>query len=318
MLGLVLTAGGARGAYQAGVLKRIGELAGLRSGPSPFPIVTGASAGAINGSLVAARSAALRATRRASSRALVRASASSASSGPTLDARARRGRRSRATSLLGGAARPHASRARCSTPRRSRRCSREHFPPRGIADAIRRGHLYAVAISATSYHSGRSFTFVQGRPAIRSGRKQPARGAAGDAHARHVLASSAIPIVFPPVQVACAEGELWFGDGALRLVTPFSPAIRLGATHLLGVGVRSSQRGGRRSRRRSASGARAGAGLACAAARAGLRRLPERDLPRPPRRRPRSPAAHERARGRARRLRGRARARADARRRRRS
>src|SRR5215470_6211213 len=57
MIGLVLTAGGARGAYQAGVLKRLGEIRALRSAPSPFPIVTGASAGAINGSLVAARSA---------------------------------------------------------------------------------------------------------------------------------------------------------------------------------------------------------------------------------------------------------------------
>jgi NTE family protein len=53
MLGLVLTAGGARGAYQAGVLKRVGEIRALRDEPSPFAIVTGASAGAINGTAVA-------------------------------------------------------------------------------------------------------------------------------------------------------------------------------------------------------------------------------------------------------------------------
>ena len=58
---------------------------------------------------------------------------------------------------------------------------------------------------------------------------------------RHVLASAAIPLVFPPVRLLSSEGELWFGDGALRLVTPFSPAIRLGATHLLAVGVRSAR-----------------------------------------------------------------------------
>ena len=56
MNGLVMTAGGARGAYQAGVLKRIGELKSLRRRPSPFQIVTGASAGAINGAMIAARS----------------------------------------------------------------------------------------------------------------------------------------------------------------------------------------------------------------------------------------------------------------------
>ena len=54
---------------------------------------------------------------------------------------------------------------------------------------------------------------------------------------QHILASSAIPIMFPPVQIASAGSELWFGDGGLRLVAPMSPAIRLGATHLLAVGV---------------------------------------------------------------------------------
>jgi len=54
VLGLVLTAGGARGAYQAGVLKRIGEIPALRGQPSPFRIVAGASAGAINGAMVSA------------------------------------------------------------------------------------------------------------------------------------------------------------------------------------------------------------------------------------------------------------------------
>jgi NTE family protein len=80
-------------------------------------------------------------------------------------------------------------------------------------------------------------------------------------HHRHILASSSIPLVFPPVKVACSEGELWFGDGALRLVTPFSPAIRLGATHLLGVGVRSSKAADVLAQEERA-GAREGSGLA--------------------------------------------------------
>src|SRR5262245_13297875 len=65
MLGLVLTAGGARGAYQAGVLRRIAELPSLRDRPSPFAIVTGASAGAINGTYLAARSDDFRSAARA-------------------------------------------------------------------------------------------------------------------------------------------------------------------------------------------------------------------------------------------------------------
>jgi NTE family protein len=57
----------------------------------------------------------------------------------------------------------------------------------------------------------------------------------------HVCASAAIPIVFPPVALPSAVGDVYFGDGALRLVTPFSPAIRLGATHVFGIGIRSQR-----------------------------------------------------------------------------
>jgi NTE family protein len=117
----------------------------------------------------------------------------------------------------------------------------ESFPPRGIAGAIRRGHLYAIAVTATSYHSGRSFTFVQGRAGHPVWVKSRRVVLPTTLTARHVLASSAIPIVFPPVRVASQAGELWLGDGGLRLVAPMSPAIRLGATHLLAVGVRSSR-----------------------------------------------------------------------------
>src|SRR5262250_582723 len=61
MLGLVLTAGGARGAFQAGVLKRIGEIRAFRDRPSPFSIIAGASAGAINGAMIGATSGEFRA-----------------------------------------------------------------------------------------------------------------------------------------------------------------------------------------------------------------------------------------------------------------
>jgi NTE family protein len=118
---------------------------------------------------------------------------------------------------------------------------RSVFPPKGIGDAIRRGHLYAVAITATSYHSGRSFTFIQGREGHPVWSKSRRVVLPVTLTHRHVLASAAIPIVFPPVRVSLREGDLWFGDGALRLVAPLSPAIRLGATRILALGVRSSR-----------------------------------------------------------------------------
>jgi NTE family protein len=115
------------------------------------------------------------------------------------------------------------------------------FPPHGIADSIRRGHLYAVAITATSYHSGRSYTFVQGRRGHPVWTKARRVALPTILTHRHVLASSAIPLVFPPVRIDDQTGGLWFGDGALRLVAPMSPAIRLGASRVLAIGVRSTR-----------------------------------------------------------------------------
>jgi NTE family protein len=239
MLGLVLTAGGARGAYQAGVLKRIGEIPSLRDGPSPFAIVAGASAGAINGSLLAGHGLRLgEATReiariwselrveqvfRSDGRALLRTAASLARD-----------------FAFGGLLGHTGTRGLFDTTPLERLVARS-FPPRGISDAIRRGQLYAVAITATSYHSGRSFTFVQGQPGHPIWVKSRRLVLPVTLTHRHVLASAAIPVVFPPVRVASQAGDLWFGDGGLRLVTPLSPAIRLGASHVLAVGVRSSR-----------------------------------------------------------------------------
>ena len=129
---------------------------------------------------------------------------------------------------------------RCSTRRRSG-AARQALPLDGIAEAIRLGHLYAIAVSATSYHSGRSFTFVQGRPGHPVWQKSRRVVLPVELTIDHVCASAAIPLVFPPVRVRSAAGDLYFGDGALRLVTPFSPAIRLGATRVLAVGVRSQR-----------------------------------------------------------------------------
>ncbi|HEX5065904.1 MAG TPA: patatin-like phospholipase family protein [Myxococcota bacterium] len=239
MQGLVLTAGGARGAYQAGVLKRLSELPSLRGRPSPFAIVAGASAGAINGAILAARSEGF--AEAASEVARVWSGLEAAQVFRTdLASFACRAATLAHDFVLGGVLGRTLTHGLLDTSPLEALLARV-FPRRGIADAIARGDVYAVAVTATSYHSGRSFTFVQGRaghPIWQKSRRVvlPVR-----LTHRHILASGAIPIVFPPVQIASSEGELWFGDGGLRLVTPLSPAIRLGATHLLAIGVRSSR-----------------------------------------------------------------------------
>jgi NTE family protein len=239
MLGLVLTAGGARGAYQAGVLARLGEVPGLADRPAPFAIIAGASAGAINGALLAARGARFGEATRELARVWSRLRVEDvfASDGCSL---ARTGAALAFDFTLGallGRTRTHGL---LDTAPLAGLLERE-FPSRGIAEGIRRGRLYAVAVSATSYHSGRSFTFVEGRPGHPVWAKSRRLVLPVTLGSRHVLASSAIPIVFPPVRVSSQAGDLWFGDGGLRLVTPLSPAIRLGASHILSIGVRSSR-----------------------------------------------------------------------------
>lgn len=239
VLGLVLTAGGARGAYQAGVLRRISEIPSLRDGPSPFAIVTGASAGAINGTGLAARSAdfgdaGVDLARLWSELHIDRVMRSDIPSLLSTGAALAR------DFVLGGLVGSTVTTGFFDTSPLDDYL-RSAFPRHGIADSIKRGHLHAVAVTATSYHSGRSWTFVEGRPghAVWSKARRVVKPAV--LTHRHVMASSAIPVLFPPVRIDDRPGAPWFGDGALRLVAPMSPAIRLGASRILAIGIRSSK-----------------------------------------------------------------------------
>ena len=93
-------------------------------------------------------------------------------------------------------------------------------------------------MTATSYHSGKCFTFIQGRPGHPLWSKSRRVTLSVQLTLDHVLASAAIPIIFPPVLLKSEVGDFYFGDGGLRLVNPFSPAIRLGASRVFAVGIR--------------------------------------------------------------------------------
>ncbi|HVO22176.1 MAG TPA: patatin-like phospholipase family protein [Candidatus Margulisiibacteriota bacterium] len=236
MLGLVLTAGGARGAYQAGVLKRIGELPAFRRSRSPFRIIAGASAGAINGATLAAMSGDFYAATRLLAQMwselrvphVYRTDALSLSVN---------GLRILQDLLFGGFVGGAGVQSLLNAaPLRA--FLQERLPLAGISESIRKGHLYAIAVTATSYHSGKSFTFIQGQPGHPVWRKARRVALPAELTLDHILASAAIPIVFQPVRLRSAAGEFWFGDGGLRLVTPLSPAIRLGASKLFAVGIR--------------------------------------------------------------------------------
>ena len=236
MTALVLTAGGARGAYQAGVLQRIGEIPSLRDKPSPFPIITGASAGAINGAGIASYGSHFG---EGTARLAKLWSQLKVTDVMRTDVRALGGNGIKLTLdlALGGVI--GAGRVESlfdSSPLRA--FLQHHLPVSNIAGAIERGDLYAVAVTATGYHSGKAFTFVQGQPGHPMWNKSRRVALSTAISIDHVLASSSIPLVFPPVPLTAAGARAYFGDGALRLVTPLSPAIRLGADRLFAIGVR--------------------------------------------------------------------------------
>lgn len=235
-LGLAMTGGGARGAYQAGVLKRIGEIKRVQERGNPFPIIGGASAGAINGSAVAAGSDDFPAVTKLTAQlwGSLRPSDifhcdvfSQARNSLTwiLDL-------SFGAMLGGGNARSFLD----ATPLRY--FLRRHLDCDRIQDNIRRGHLYALAISATNYNSGKSYLFIQGSKGHPMWNRSRRVTLSTKITVDHICASAAIPLVFQPVRLRTARGTAFFGDGCLRLQQPLSPVIRLGARRIFAIGVR--------------------------------------------------------------------------------
>ena len=104
----------------------------------------------------------------------------------------------------------------------------------GIDANIAKGRLSAVALTATSYATGQTVTFVHGDPNVTLWERVQRTATHTQLTVDHVMASSSIPLVFPAVQI---EGR-YYGDGSVRQTTPLSPAVHLGARRLLVIGMR--------------------------------------------------------------------------------
>ncbi len=240
VLGLAMTGGGARGAYQAGVLKRLGEIKRVQTNGNPFPIIGGASAGAVNGGALAMGAddfsqvtgvlANLWANLKPSD--VFRCDFVSQAHNSLvwiLDL-------SFGGALGGGNARSLLD----ATP--LRHFLKKHLDCSRIQENIRRGHLYALAISATNYNSGKSYLFIQGQKGHPMWNRSRRVTLATKITVEHICASAAIPLVFQPVKLETAKGTAFFGDGCLRLQQPLSPLIRLGAEKIFAIGVRCEKR----------------------------------------------------------------------------
>ncbi len=226
--GLILSGGGSRAAYQVGVLAAIAELLPLGA-DNPFPVIVGTSAGAINAVSLASGATDFRS-------AIERLTAFWQGFRSHLVLRSdwpgviRQASRFVGHSLLGlGSQVPVA--LLNSSPLRDLLNDKLHMG--GIAESIAQQQLKAVAVTAFGYESGQAVTFYQGGGTIDAWLRHRRIGVPAQLSVEHLLASSAIPLLFAPVKI----GEEFFGDGAVRQSAPISPALHLGASRVLVVGV---------------------------------------------------------------------------------
>lgn len=238
---LFLTGGGARAAYLVGVLQAIFSLlseTGRDTRRNPFDIVCGTSAGAINAAAFACRAddfedsvtQLLKTWRqlevgqvyRADSIGVIRSGArwlSLLSFGWLL----RKWQAQPPASLLDNSPLVGLLHKMLDLPR--------------LDAALDAGHLSALAVSASSYTAGRHVIFYQSGPEVAPWRRAQRMSVPQQIGVDHLLASSAIPLIFPAVPLYCGERCEYFGDGSLREVAPISPAIHLGASKVLVIGA---------------------------------------------------------------------------------
>jgi NTE family protein len=230
---LVLPGAGARGAYQIGVLKAIAGLLPERE-PNPFSVICGTSAGAINAAVLAGRASNFE--RAVADMEHVWANFSASQVYRSDDwTMLKTSLHWLAAAMRGGLGARNPASLLDNSPLRELLAQNVRFD--GIRRSIEQGHLDAVAVTASAYSTARSVTFFQGRPEFASWTRVRRIGRATRLTVDHLMASSAVPFVFPPVQI----GGEFYGDGSMRHRAPLSPAIHLGADRMLVVGVRDER-----------------------------------------------------------------------------
>lgn len=243
-VGLVLMGGGARTAYQVGVLRAVAAMLKQRTGGSggfPFQVLVGTSAGAINAAFLAGR--AMQGLQAFEQLAQFWSRLRSADVYDlNVPSWVRFSRIAVAVSLSRHARANGA--LMDNTPLRETLHKGILFD--GIGNALRSNTIDALAVTGSSYSSGVHWTFCQTATRsefdgwIRPGRRSDFQPLTID----HLMASSAIPFLFPATALRVDGREEHFGDGSMRQVTPLSPALHLGAKRILVVGVGQPERSG--------------------------------------------------------------------------
>lgn len=230
-LALVLTGGGARAAYQVGVLRAIAEITGFEK--NPFAIISGFSAGALNGVWLASQSESFESVTEHMVQTWSTLTADNVFKvGPiSLGRIAYRWIFDRGTGGL-KSGKNQITYLLDTSPLAELITNKINF--KALNESIQSEVFHAISVNATDYRNGQSVAFYNGHKDIQDWAKLNRKSLRTAISAEHVLASAALPIFFPPVRI----GESYFGDGVVRLNSPLSSAIHLGAEKLLVIGNR--------------------------------------------------------------------------------
>jgi NTE family protein len=229
---LVLPGGGARGAYQVGVLKAINEV--LAKGNNPFPVICGTSAGAINAAVLASHAHEFSAGierlenfwRSMHCDRVYRTDAWTVF---------KSGMKFAITLLSGGLIKTNPRSFLDNTPLRY--FLQKTLQLHGIQTALDQNALRGVSISVSGYTSASAISYFQAQADIEEWERERRKGVATQLNVSHLLASAALPIIFPAERI----GNEYFGDGGMRMIAPLSPAIHLGADRILIIGTRDEK-----------------------------------------------------------------------------
>lgn len=227
---LLLSGGGARAAYQVGVLKAIAEIV-PEGGENPFPILCGTSAGSINTVAMASNAANF----HVGVRRIVQVWSNFKLSQVFYSDAKHLTKRILAWAWSHiGFGHWHKGPSSLLDNQPLRELLGKYISFKKIDDSIERGDLHAYSLTACSYTSGESISFFDGQPDIQEWSRTHRSGRRSKMRIDHLMASSAIPVVFPSVEI----DDEHFGDGSMRQISPISPAVHLGANKILIIGLR--------------------------------------------------------------------------------
>ena len=229
-IALVLQGGGARAAYQVGVLKAVSEILGHPS-ENPFPIITGTSAGAINAAVLAQHAdnfaegvaTLVRVWSQFTPDQVYRTD---------LPGVLKNSSKWLSAFLFGAISKNHKVSLFDNSP--LFKLVQHHVDFKRITQHIESGFLHAISVTASGYTSGQNCAFFQAAPDVQGWRRSQRVGIrVSQFRAEHLIASAAIPFAFPAVKI----NREYFGDGSIRQMAPVSPALHLGATRVFVIGT---------------------------------------------------------------------------------